>query len=73
MHIEASLTLYPMPGCRRSSRVAIPSTTVLTPLVLIGAVQKLATSSVEMIIHSLIEELDYRSEDPDLEDEPREQ
>jgi hypothetical protein len=53
-------------------RVSIPSGITLTPNVLLGAMRKLATKDIEMALDGLIQELDYRSGDPDCEPEPNE-
>ena len=55
-----------------SKRVCIPPDVVLTPLVLLGATRKLATKVIESTVDALIEELDSRYGDPDLEPDPDE-
>lgn len=49
------------------NRVFIPSDTILTPLVLVGAIRKLPTSEIENAVDALICELDRRCPDPDIE------
>jgi hypothetical protein len=49
------------------SRVVIPSSTVLTPRVLLAALQKLPTYKIEETIEGLLEVLDCRYGNPDFE------
>jgi hypothetical protein len=48
-------------------RVVIPSSVALTPAVLLGAMLKLTTGQIEKFVSVLIDELDVRAGDSDLE------
>jgi hypothetical protein len=51
-------------------RVIIPYSVALTPLVLTGAMRRLRTRDIETAIDVLLQELDCRSGDPDVEPDP---
>jgi len=55
---------------KRICRVIIPADRVLTPSVLLAALEKMATHEIEFAVEGLIEVLDRRGGDPDLEVEP---
>jgi hypothetical protein len=55
---------------RPIGRVAIPSWIMLTPRVLAGAIRKLPSSQIELVVQASIDELDRRSGDPDFEEDP---
>ena len=49
------------------NRIYVPDNLILTPAVLVAAIRKMATTVIEEAIHNLIDELDGRSEDADIE------
>jgi hypothetical protein len=55
---------------RPISRVAISSSVMWTPQVLVGAVLKLPSSQIAWLVQASIDELDRRSGDSDFEDDP---
>ena len=50
--------------------VRVPSDLVLTPRVLLGAIRTLRTTDIQWMVDVLIDELNIRAGDPDLESEP---
>jgi hypothetical protein len=50
--------------------IFVPSSLKLTPMVLVGALRKLPTTDIRDAVELLIEELDVRDGDCDLELEP---
>lgn len=59
----------PAPRTRgsRATRLRVPAEIVLTARALVGAGRKLADAELEAVIEGLIDELDARAGDPDLE------
>jgi hypothetical protein len=51
----------------RQNYIIVPSAVVLTVRVVAGAICKLSTDKIRELIQVAIEELDYRSGDPDSE------
>ena len=70
------LDLFNTPVPKRLARphqtirsVRVPSDLVLTPRVLLGAIQTLRTTDIQWVVDVLIDELNIRAGDPDLESE----
>ena len=57
---------------RTKNYIRVPSSIVLTPHVLLGAMRKLPVDAIHNVIETLIDELNYRFGDPDFEGEPME-
>ena len=52
---------------RTVERVVLPSSIVLSPRVLAGVIRKFSTAEIASMVQTLVDELDIRSGDPDLE------
>ena len=54
---------------RHVGYIRVPTSTTLTPRVLLEAMRKLPTEAIMNVVDVLISELDYRQPDPDFEPE----
>jgi hypothetical protein len=68
--VHSSTRLSSMPSRKAVRCVRVPSDLVLTPRVLLGAVRTLRSADIQAVVDELVDELNIRSGDPDLEREP---